>query len=98
MIPGLAAGEESRAAVPASPVAQASAAVRVSGLDFQIVGPTRWLAPQKTTGPYASNDTIVPLALRVTNRTDKAVALELGTSIGVCLKDAAGKAKQEGQR
>jgi hypothetical protein len=90
LTPGLAAADDAAAVAPKEPT-QASAAVRVGGLDFQVVGPARWLAPQKKTGPHAMNDTIIPLALRITNRTDKAVALELGTTVYVCLKDAAGK-------
>ena len=90
LIPGFAAAEDPIAAA-ATPVAQASVAVRVGGLDFQVVGPTRRLAPKEKTGPGPLIETIIPLALRVTNRTDKAVALELGSAASVCLKDAAGK-------
>ena len=90
LIPGIGEADGPAAAAPQEPT-QATEAVRVGGMDFQVVGPTRWLAPQKRTGPNAMNDTIIPLALRVTNRTDKAISLILGATVFVCLKDAAGK-------
>ncbi len=62
-----------------------SEAVRVNGLDFQIVAPVVWMMPVE------KEETPIPLVLKVTNHTDKAVTLNLFDTITISMKDAAGK-------
>lgn len=79
-----------RAAGPATqpttqPALQESAAVRVNGLDFQIVTPAVWVppAPKKVT--------TIPLQLKVTNHTGKPVQLDLFDKLMIQMHDASGK-------
>ena len=90
LIPAIAEADGPAAATAPKEAMQASKAVRVGGLDFQVVGPARWLAPQQKAGPGIP-ESIIPLALRVTNHNDRAANLWLPGCVHVCLKDAAGK-------
>ncbi len=66
------------------PGVKESEAVRVNGLDFQIVAPMIWIIPAE------KQATAIPLALKVTNHTEKDVRLSLMDTIDINLKDAAG--------
>lgn len=77
-------GLESSAAA-AKPALTVSDAIRVNGLDFQIVGVPFWPTPAAGTGSK------IPLVLKLTNHTDGAVQVNMSDTIHVRMKDAAGK-------
>ncbi len=56
--------------------------VQEGGVDFQIVTPAVWLLDEGAS---------IPLALKITNRTDKALQFNLLHTVTVRMKDAAGK-------
>ena len=68
------------------PALKESEAVQVNGLDFQLVAQVVWVTPAE------KQETTVPLKLKVTNQTDKAVTLNFVDTLTVELKDADGKA------
>ena len=59
-------------------------AVTVNGLEFQVVGVTTWTIPDGKTR------TSIPLALKVTNKSDNDFHLEHYGNVLVSMKDAAG--------
>ena len=67
---------------PALPTTQASEPVRVNGVEFQLVAATLWPVPTD------SNPTTLPLALKLTNHTGKAMQVNVFDTITVHLKDA----------
>jgi hypothetical protein len=77
-------GEECKSAEPASVETAETKARRVESVDFQLVGSGKWVvSPGKAIS--------VPLALKVTNHTDKDLQLNLFDTIEIRCKDAAGK-------
>ncbi len=90
LIARLAAADGPSATTPKE-ATQASKAVRVGGLDFQVVAATRWLVPPREKVKLGIPTTTISLALRVTNHNDRAANLWLPGCVHVCLKDAAGK-------
>lgn len=58
--------------------------VRVNGLDFQLVASVVWVTPAE------KHETTIPLKLKVTNQTDKAVQLDLFDTLNIQMKDAEG--------
>ena len=66
-------------------ILEESQPAEVNGLEFQVIGPRRWLLPADAAG------TAVPLSLKITNRTDKTVRISLFDTIRLHLKGAGGK-------
>ena len=74
-----------RQAVPIGwPTTRASQAVVVNGLDFQTVGVATWNTPTDQT------PTPIPLALKITNQSDKDCRLVIYGNVQITLKDDAG--------
>ncbi len=65
------------------PTPQASKPVRVNGAEFQVIAPLIWRIPMSE-----QPTTFIPLELRVSNHSDKALQLNLGDCVH--LKDAVG--------
>jgi hypothetical protein len=76
------------------PALKETEAVRVNGLDFQVVTPEVWLTPAE------KKETTIPLKLKITNQTGNAVGLVLNLfdTINISLKDSAGNVMPIGDR
>ncbi len=61
---------------------KASQPVQVNGVEFQVVAQRVWTL---------NDGTSIPLALKITNRTDKALQFNLFDTVSVIFKDASGK-------
>lgn len=59
--------------------------VQVNGVDFQIVARTVWVLPD------GNAVTSIPLALKITNHSDKALQFDLCDTVSVHVRDASGK-------
>ena len=74
------------AAVPTTqPIAAATDPVRENGIEFQAVVQARWPIPA------AGEKTEIQLGLKVTNRTEKVVQINLFDTVQIVLKDATGR-------